>query len=146
MTIHGHTSIRSKRATRLLSLLACLAPAAWAHAQEFQPYPSPRITVEDWQRYLATVRANHEASAEIYDDKQIVVFTDLATRTYYIFTAKGHPAHPAWITRQIVGEGGQVNVRQIGYFAGAQEPFDRLFGEYLKLNQELRESVERRNR
>lgn len=126
-------------------LVAGLRPGAGALAQEFQPYPSPRITVEQWQRYLATVRARHEASADIMADKHIVVFSDSTTWTFYIFTTKDHPAHPAWITRQIIGEGSQVNVRQIGYFAGSQESFDRLFGEFLRMSEQLRDRVERRN-
>jgi hypothetical protein len=126
-------------------LLVALWPDAAARAQEFQPYPSPKITVDQWQKYLLEVRSRHEASAEIYKDKNVVVFSDPTTRTFYIFTTKDNPAHPAWITRRIVEEGGKVNVRQIGYFAGAQEPFDRMFSEYLQLNEQLKHEVEERN-
>jgi hypothetical protein len=77
--------------------------------------------------------------------RNVVVFSDPTTRTFYIFTTKDNPAHPAWITRQIVEEGGKVNVRQIGYFAGAQEPFDRMFSAYLQLNEQLKHEVEQRN-
>jgi hypothetical protein len=126
-------------------LLVALWPDAAALAQEFQPYPSPKITVDEWQKYLLEVRSRHEASAEIYKDKNVVVFSDQTTRTFYIFTTRDHPAHPAWITRQIVEQGGEVNVRQIGYFAGAQEPFDRMFSEYLQLNEQLKHEVEQRN-
>ena len=126
-------------------LLVALWPDAAARAQEFQPYPSPKVTVDQWQKYLIEVRSRHEASAEIYKDKNVVVFSDPTTRTFYVFTTKDNPAHPAWITRQIVEQGGKVNVRQIGYFAGAQEPFDRLFSEYLQLNEQLKHEVEQRN-
>jgi hypothetical protein len=126
-------------------LLVALWPDAAARAQEFQPYPSPKVTVDQWQKYLIEVRSRHEASLEIYKDKNVVVFSDPTTRTFYIFTTKDNPAHPAWITRQIVEQGGKVNVRQIGYFAGAQEPFDRLFSEYLQLNEQLKHEVEQRN-
>ena len=126
-------------------LLVALWPDAAARAQEFQPYPSPKVTVDQWQKYLIEVRSRHEASLEIYKDKNVVVFSDPTTRTFYVFTTKDNPAHPAWITRQIVEQGGKVNVRQIGYFAGAQEPFDRLFSEYLQLNEQLKHEVEQRN-
>ena len=126
-------------------LLVALWPDAAARAQEFQPYPSPKVTVDQWQKYLIEVRSRHEASLEIYKDKNVVVFSDPTTRTFYICTTKDNPAHPAWITRQIVEQGGKVNVRQIGYFAGAQEPFDRLFSEYLQLNEQLKHEVEQRN-
>ena len=126
-------------------LVVALWPDAAARAQEFQPYPSPQVTVDQWQKYLLEVRSRHEASLEIYKDKNVVVFSDQTTRTFYIFTTRDHPAHPAWITRQIVEQGGEVNVRQIGYFAGAQAPFDRMFSEYLQLNEQLKHEVEQRN-
>lgn len=127
-------------------LAATLWPAPPAAAQEYQPYPSPRITVDQWQRYLQAVRKNHEASAEIYKDQHIAGFTDEATRTFYIFTTRGHAAHPAWITRQVVEIDGKVQVRQIGYFAGDEEPFAALFSEYLQRNDRLLEDIQRRNR
>lgn len=116
-----------------------------ADAQEYQPYPSPKVTIEQWQRYLATVRAALDRTMEIYSDEHVVAFTDRATRTFYIFTSKDHPAHPAWITRQLVEENGQVKVRQIGYFAGAEEPFAAFFADYLQRNKKLLEDVELRN-
>lgn len=130
-----------------MRLLATLLAVTWtsALAQEYQPYPSPRVTVEQWAQYLKLVEANFGSNVEVFREKKIVVFMDAATRTHYIFTTKGHPAHPAWITRQIVEEGGQVNVRQIGYFAGEEEPFAKLFAEYQQMNQQLRDSVQRRN-
>lgn len=130
---------------KVLWLLAAIAFAAPALAQEFQPYPQPKITVDQWKAYLAKVRELHEASAEIFRDQGIVAFTDPENLTFYIFTTKDHPAHPAWITRQIVEEGGQVHVRQIGYFAGKQEPFDKLFREYQLRNDDLVKEVEKRN-
>ncbi len=127
------------------ALLAALAFAAPALAQEWQPYPQPKITVEQWKAYLATVREYLEASAEIYKDKGIVVFSNPDTRTFYIFTTRDHPAHPAWISRQLVEEKGQVNVRQIGFYAGNAEAFDKMFREYLQRNEELVNEVEKRN-
>jgi hypothetical protein len=127
----------------VMGLAIAFAPAAGA--QEYQPYPSPKVTVEQWQKYLATVRAAHDRTIEIYDDEHTVVFTDRATRTFYVFTSKEHAAHPAWITRQLVEEDGRVTVRQIGYFAGPEEPFARFFQDYLQRNEKLRQDVERRN-
>lgn len=126
-----------------LAAVPLLAPSAFA--QEYQPYPAPRITVEQWQGYLEIVRRNHEATAEIYKDEDLVGFTDQATRTTYIFTTKDHPAHPAWITRQVVEVDGKVHVRQIGYFAGAEQPFAALFREYQRRNEQLSKDVQRRN-
>jgi hypothetical protein len=133
------------RLAALAAAAAALFPSTAALAQEFQPYPTPQVTTEQWQRYLAVVQAQHGGSMEVYKDKGLVVFSDASTRTFYIFTTRDHPAHPAWITRQLVEKDGQVNVRQIGYFAGRQEPFDVLFREYLQRNEDLKDEVGKRN-
>ena len=122
-----------------------LAAACTAGAQEDEPYPAPRVTIEQWQKYLDLVQANLGATAEIYKDKNLVGFSDSTTRTFYIFTTNRHPAHPAWITRQVIETDGKVSVRQIGYFAGAEEPFAQLFSEYLQRNEQLAKDVQRRN-
>lgn len=125
---------------------ALLLAAAPSYAQEYQPYPQPQVTIEQWQAYLNTVREFLEPTAEIYRDKHLVVFQNPDTRTFYMFTTKEHPAHPAWITRQLVEQAGQVNVRQIGYYAGNADAFDKLFREYLQRNEELMNEVAKRNR
>ena len=120
--------------------------AGTATAQDYQPYPTPQITQEQWARYGESVRQMHGDSLEIFKDKQLIAFADLDNRTFWLFTMKNHPAHPAWITRQMYEEGGAVRVRQIGYFAGKEEEFAKLFAEYLKRNEELKKDVARRNR
>jgi len=137
------TAIRN----RLRCLLLGMAAGAFvpALAQEFQPYPAPQITAKQWEEYADQVRQAHEASVEILKGQNLVAFSDAGTRTFYIFTTKDHPAHPAWITRQLYEEGGEVRVRQIGYFAGSEPEFARLFADYQKRNAQLMEDVQRRN-
>ena len=135
------------RSTRLHPVaLALWLMAAPALAQEYQPYPSPQITPEQWAKYGETVRQYYGETLEIYKHKQLIAFSDMRSRTFWVFTMKDHPAHPAWITRQMYEEGGEVRVRQIGYFAGSEEAFALLFLEYQKRNEELKDDVERRNR
>jgi len=131
--------------------LNLVAGAVWlmaspALAQEYQPYPSPQITPEQWAKYGETVRQHHGATLEHFKDRKLIAFSDQRTRIFWVFTLKGHPAHPAWITRQMYEEDGQVRVRQIGYFAGSETEFAKLFREYQERNEELKEDVERRNR
>ncbi len=138
-------------ASETLARFACLvlwlgALASTALAQELQPYPAPQITAEQYARYADEVRQNYGSTAELLKGKHLIAFSDLRTRTFYIFTTKEHPAHPAWITRQMFEEGGQVRVRQIGYFAGSEPEFAKLFREYQDRNEQLREDVEKRNR
>ena len=132
---------RSYLVAGALSLIASLALA-----QDYQPYPTPQITPEQWAAYGETVRQHHGATLEVFKDKKLIAFSDQGTRTFWVFTLKDHPAHPAWITRQMYEEGGLVRVRQIGYFAGSEEEFAKLFLEYQQRNEELKEDVERRNR
>lgn len=119
--------------------------AATALAQEYQPYPAPRITLEQWAKYGEEVRLNHGDTLEVFKDRKLFAFTDRRTRTFWVFTLKDHPAHPAFITRQMYEEEGVVRIRQIGYFAGSEEEFAKLFVEYQKRNEELKEDVQRRN-
>ena len=129
----------------ILCLATALGSAALALAQEYQPYPSPRITVEQFSSYAEQVRQNFGSTAEVMMGMHLIAFSDMRTRTFYIFTTKDHPAHPAWITRQMFEEDGQVHVRQIGFFAGSEEQFAKLFRDYQQRNAQLVEDVQRRN-
>ena len=92
-----------------------------------------------------TVRLLHGASADIIREDNVIAFTDQRTRTFWVFTTKDNPAHPAWVTRQMVEENGEVRVRQIGYFAGSEAAFAKLFRAYQERNAKLMEDVARRN-
>jgi hypothetical protein len=117
-----------------------------AGAQEFQPYPQPKVTPEQYAAYAEEVRLALGHTADVIREENIIVFSNPATRTFYVFTTKKHPAHPAWITRQMVEEDGQVNVHQIGFFAGSEKAFATLFAEYQGRNAQLMDDVARRNR
>jgi hypothetical protein len=139
--------MRTTTLARLPAAALALGLAATpALAQEYQPYPTPKITVDQWARYAEEVRQNHQSTADIIKDENVIVFSDPDTRTFWIFTTKDHPAHPAWVTRQLVEEGGLVRVRQIGYFAGDEKAFAKLFREYQERSEQLAEDVQRRNR
>ena len=55
----------------------------------------------------------------------------------FAFTLPGHSAHPAWITRQLIESGGTLDMTQIGYYAGNEEPFAELFRQYQQLNSRI---------
>ena len=131
-------------ATGCASLAASFV-AMPVQAQDFQPYPQPKVTPEQYQAYSEEVRLALGSTAEILREENVIVFSDLRTRTFYVFTTKNHPAHPAWITRQMVEENGEVRVRQIGYFAGSEPEFAKLFSYYQQRNAQLMEDVARRN-
>ena len=135
------------RATLLLTRLSVLAllPAGPSAAQEFQPYPQPKVTPEQYAAYADQVRQSHGYTADVVKENNVIVFSDERTRTFWVFTTKENPAHPAWITRQMVEENGEVRVRQIGYYAGSEAAFAKMFSTYQELNTKLMEDVARRN-
>ena len=114
-------------------------------AQEFQPYSTPQVTAEQWTRYAEEVRQNFGSTAQVVKEENVIVFSDQRTRTFWVFTTKDHPAHPAWITRRMVEQDGEVTVRQIGYFAGPEPEFAKLFRAYQERNARLQAYVARRN-
>ena len=134
----------SRESFWLSGIVGCLL-AGLAVAQEYQPYPGPRVSADQFMRYAEQVRQSHGATAQVVKEEDVIVFSDMRTRTFWVFTTKDHLAHPAWITRQMYEEGGQVNVRQIGYFAGSEPAFAKLFRFYQERNAQLMEDVQRRN-
>lgn len=117
--------------------------ASAALAIEFKPYPTERITETQWADYFAQVKASFGTSMQELPDQRLVLFQDKATATSYAFTASGHPAYPAWITRRIVQEGSNLYVDQVGYFAGQEAPFAVLFQQYKETNMRMIEELKR---
>ena len=115
-------------------------------AQEYMPYPGARITSAQWQQYFYEVSSKHAASRREFPAEHLVVFEDRATYTAYAFTQPGHAAHPSWITRHVIRDNVGVKVRQIGYFAGDEESFAKLFKAYQQLNAQLLEDFQSRSR
>ena len=122
---------------RWLAVALCFWVAV-GQAQEYQPYPEARITPEQWQSYYELVRSNHGETAREYPEQKLVVFNDASQRMQLAFTMPGHPAHPAWVTRQTIEIDGTVSIQQIGYFAGDEAPFAELFRAYGRLTEQTR--------
>lgn len=123
----------------------CLALASTlANGQEFKPYPRANITEAQWQTYFDEVRTKHGATVQDIEDQGLLVFTDSTNSTVYGFTKPGHPAHPAWVARKPEQRGDGVYIGQIGYFAGAEPPFAKLFREYAALDEKIKEAIKRR--
>ena len=128
-----------------LAAAALLLGGTPAFGQEFQPYPQPKVTPEQYAAYAEQVRQAFGFTADVIREDNVIVFSDERTRTFWVFTTKDNPAHPAWITRQMVEEAGEVRVKQIGYYAGSEPAFAKLFRAYQDRNAKLMEDVARRN-
>ena len=136
----------SMKSPLYIAALTTLLLGSGAQAQEFKPYPRANITEAQWQAYFDEVREKHGATVQDIEDQKLLVYTDAATSTIYGFTKPGHPAHPAWIARKLEQRGDSLQVGQIGYFAGAEPPFAKLFREYIALNEKMKEDIDRRRK
>jgi Protein of unknown function (DUF4019) len=123
----------------LVTLAASLvSSSAWA--QEFRPYTDAHITAAEWQTYFNEVQAKLGATRREFPEEHLVAFED-KTRVFYLaFTMPGHPAHPAWIARRVVGHDGTTE--QSGYFAGDEKSFAALFDQYQDLTKRMRGDME----
>ena len=104
-------------------------------AQEYMPFPKARITETQWTSYFKEVNEAHRNTRRNFPSEHLVVFEDRKALMFWAFTTPGHPAHPAWITRRIVEQSGEVSTNQIGYFAGKEKPFAKLYNDYLALTE-----------
>jgi hypothetical protein len=127
-----------------LTLAACLcAVALGVGAQEFKPHPRADITPAQWRDYFDEVKSRHLATERRFPSEHLVVYRDEKSGMNWAFTTPGHPAHPAWVTRQPVRAAEGVSIQQIGYFAGNEPEFAKLFKAYLAMNDRIREDFKK---
>jgi flagellar motor protein MotB len=114
-----------------------------AFAQEYMPFPEARINEAQWRSYLEKVKSSHGDSKRAFPDEYLVIYEDRKGGMFWAFTTPQHPAHPAWITRQIaVDQSGQTKVNQSGYFAGQEQAFAKLFNDYLTLTERTKKNLQ----
>jgi len=125
---------------QIVVAVAIFLSAALAVAGEspvYKPFPVAQVSPAQWETYREQVHAAHGASLRRFPDEHLEVLHSSDNVMHFAFTTEGHPAHPAWITRS--AQKGSVD--QIGYFAGNEEPFAKLFQSYLELTKRTIESV-----
>ena len=125
---------------RLLILAGLLAGSV--EATEFKPYGDAQISFAQWRDYQGRVVDRFADGQKVFAEQQMVIYTDSDNTVQYAFTLAGHPAHPAWITRRVIEDSGGIDIEQIGYFAGEEPPFERLYRQYLHLNQRLKREIQ----
>jgi hypothetical protein len=112
-------------------------------ALEFKPYPVARITPFQWASYCDQAKVALAGTMQELREHRLVVFSDRDNGISYAFTLSSHSAHPAWIARRVVGDGQNMRVEQVGYFAGEEPPFAALFEQYQATNQRMIEELKR---
>jgi hypothetical protein len=128
--------------TRGVAILACAASVS-AGGQEFRPHAQARITAAQWQAYYDEVRAKHGGTEQRFPQERLVLFNDPQGLMSWVFTLPGHPAHPAWVTRQPVTDGNNLKIRQIGFYAGNEQAFRKLFATYVAMTARMQEDQKR---
>jgi hypothetical protein len=131
---------------RNIAFASALILCTLASAQEFKPFPRADITQAQWQAYYDEVSTKHQPNVQIVEAEKLIIFNDPESKSFYAFTQPGHPAHPAWITRKLEVRNDNLFIGQIGYFAGDEPQFARLFKAYLDLNEKLREASKQKPR
>jgi len=131
---------------RSLLLASAFFFTASVDAQDFKPFPRANITQTQWQAYYDEVSTRHSANVQVVEAEKLIIFNDPESKTFYAFTQAGHPAHPAWITRKLEVRNDNLFIGQIGYFAGDEPQFARLFKAYLDLNEKLREASKQKSK
>ena len=132
-------SFRSRVCSTVTVVTIALTGAA--AAQVLEPYPSASITEAQWQAYFHSVDSAHRDSRRRVAEQHLVLYGDEASATSWVFTELGHPAHPSWIARRVIDEGGASSIQQVGYYAGRKAPFAAFFQEYLNLNRQIEQSL-----
>ena len=123
---------------KIITLLILIAFATLAWAIDVKPYPTADITADQWNNYHELVSKNLASSRRAYDSHKLEVFSDEKTRASIAFTMPGHEAHPCWVTRYVTEENGEVSLSVIGYFAGNEEAFKKLFYQYEAMAEQTR--------
>jgi hypothetical protein len=128
--------------SRILLLGVAVLASITAAAAEvpFKPYEKPRISQEQWTKYRDMVRKEFGSTAQEQKEDKVVMYFDDTTRTQYIFTSPGNPAHPGAIARRIVrNASGAVSIEQVGYFTGTEKEFAAWFAPYQRQNEQMRQ-------
>lgn len=133
--------MKTLSAAKRLVLVALFSTRLFA--ADYMPYEDANITVEQWQSYFDAVRLELADTMQEAPEVNLVLFHDETTSTYYAFTTAASPAHPAWVTRRVIEQDGEIAVEQIGYFAGDEASFADLFDAFSDLSAEMQKEFQR---
>ncbi len=110
-------------------------------ATQFKPYSLAEITTKEWGTYFEKVSQAFPKTGQDHPEQHLIVDFNNKDRLSYSIAKKGHPAHPAWVTRQVVAAEGTIDMVQIGYFVGKEEPFAILFRQYQQLTEQTKANM-----
>lgn len=122
-----------------LALLVVTGVAFAADAQ--QRFPTPRITLDQWNEYLKETLAIPGIDRK--ESTRQITLTDSRTMTIYAFTQPGNPAHPGVVVRVLVSGPDGYSVRRIGHYVGDASIFEKWWHEFDALDDRIRREMSR---
>lgn len=117
---------------KILFVFLLLSNLAWAGA--IDPYAHGKVTPAQWQTYYKQVSTDSAAVQHAIPDEKLVTFSNDQAGRQYVFTQPGNPAHPAALAREIDVQDAKVSVKEVGYFAGDEAEFNKLFSAFSEHN------------
>lgn len=125
----------------LLLILPLLGIAQPAQSPVQPRFPQAHISMEQWQSYLDEVKAIPGVTCAEAASHQYKC-NSAAQQTMWVFTLKGHPAHPA-VSRGVMvmhqateaTPAATVGIDRSGYFAGKENAFRSWMREFDALDQ-----------
>ena len=124
----------------LFAVIALVATGA--AALELAPYDSPKVTPEQFEQYHAAVAEELSDSHQPYPEYALETYSDPVTRSSIAFTLPSHPAHPAWVTRQVAEDENGIYIEVSGFFAGDPTAFARLLGQYQAISAQATQKMQ----
>jgi hypothetical protein len=118
-----------------------LLVSAQVGAIEFKPYPGFAISKEQWSVYYEQVVDAAKETRQNMTAQKLEGYFDRDRGIAVIFTRPGHAAHPAWVARRPVLDGKQLQLEMVGYFAGDQAAFKKLFAEHQQQANQLADCI-----
>jgi len=112
-------------------------------AVEVSPYKEPRVSVEEWNNYHKAIFKELEKWRKAYKLIDLEIFNDGVTRSSIGFTMSGHDAHPSWVTRYVEMTDGSVYIKVVGYYAGDEKAYRKLFQHYQELANQAQKDLQR---
>jgi hypothetical protein len=119
--------------------MGALTLAAPAVAQE-RRFPDEHITAEEWNTYLAEVKALPNVTIK-EDDQQTTITREEPTLTIYSFTKPANPAHPGVVVRKLLSRQDGYFIHRAGYYAGSRDEFARWWQRFDALDQKLKADI-----
>jgi hypothetical protein len=129
------------RASLVASLALFFALPTTSYAQLFRPFSDSKINQEQWDVYFSEVSKKHSVGARDLESERLQMFFNAQTQVVYTFTKPGHPAHPAWISRLIVSVDKKLALSLVGFYAGSDTEYQKLFDQTMRTSQQLRDAL-----